>query len=192
MIKAGLTGNIGSGKSMVSRIFETLGVPVFHSDEVAKKFLDKGTIQQSVRKKFGEIVFSAGTVDRKKLASIVFEDTDALAWLNSLIHPKVKQELNNWFDLHASYKYVIEEAAILFESGFYKEFDKIITVSAPVELCITRVSIRDGLDAKEVKKRMQNQWSQEAKIERSHYVILNDENRLVIPQVMSIHSELIK
>jgi dephospho-CoA kinase len=192
MIKAGLTGNIGSGKSIVSRIFETLGVPVFHADEVAKKFLNEVTIQQSIREKFGEIVFSADTLDRKKLASIVFEDTDALAWLNSLVHPKVKQELKNWFDLHASYKYVIEEAAILFESGFYKEFDKIITVSAPVELCITRVSIRDELDTKEVKKRMQNQWSQEVKIERSHYVILNDENHLLIPQVLSIHSELSK
>jgi dephospho-CoA kinase len=192
MIKVGLTGNIGTGKSIVSRIFETLGVPVYHADEIAKKFLLDRKIQQAIKDKFGEAVFTDGMIDRKKLASIVFNDQNALDYLNSLIHPKVHEDLKNWFDLQSVHPYVIHEAAILFESGFYKEFDKIITVTAPVEISISRVMQRDAVGKEAVEKRMRHQWRQEQKIELSHYIILNDENHLVIPQVLAIHNELSK
>jgi dephospho-CoA kinase len=190
MIKVGLTGNIGSGKSLVTSIFETLGVPVFHADEVAKTFLTDKSVQIAIKEKFGESVFNGEIPDRKKLAYIVFNNRDALAFLNSLIHPKVRQELMRWFDQNAESCYVIEEAAILFESSLYREFDKIIMVAAPVELAIRRVMQRDGIGKEKVKKRLINQWQQEKKIELSDYVIINDENHLVIPQVMAIHKEL--
>ena len=192
MIKTGLTGNIGSGKSMVSRIFETLGVPVFHADATAKKFLTDATIQKAIMEKFGDTVITEDKIDRKKLASVIFEDKSALTYLNSLIHPMVRQDLMKWFERHNGYPYVIQEAAILFESGFFKEFDKIITVAAPADLCIQRVMLRDGIQKEEVKKRMKNQWKQEKKIKLSHYIIVNDEIQLVIPQVLAIHHELSK
>jgi dephospho-CoA kinase len=192
MIKVGLTGNIGSGKSTVTRIFETLGVPVYHADEEAKKFLTKKKIQLAINEKFGDTVFSGSTLDRKKLASIVFSDQNALAFLNSLIHPLVREHLKVWFDHHIQNSYVIQEAAILFESGFYREFDKIITVAAPVELAIQRVMHRDGIGKEEIEKRMHHQWEQERKIEHSNFIIYNDEDHLVIPQVLAIHNELSK
>jgi dephospho-CoA kinase len=192
MIKTGLTGNIGSGKSMVSRIFETLGVPVFHADTAAKKLLTDESIQQAIMEQFGGAVITEDKVDRKKLASVVFEDKSALTYLNTLIHPMVRQDLMKWFERHKDYPYVIQEAAILFESGFYKEFDKIITVAAPADICIQRVMLRDGLRKEEVEKRMENQWKQEKKMELSHYIIYNNETQLVIPQVMAIHHELSK
>jgi len=192
MLKVGLTGNIGSGKSTVARIFETLGVPVYHADEEAKKFLKEKKIQIAIKKKFGDSVFSGSTIDRKKLASAVFGDKDAMAFLNSLIHPGVREDLKVWFDHHVQYSYVIQEAAILFESGFYREFDKIITVAAPVELAIQRVMHRDGTGKEEIEKRMHHQWALDRKIELSQYVIYNDEDHLVIPQVLAIHNELSK
>ena len=192
MIKVGLTGNIGSGKSMVARTFEILGVPVFHADEIAKNFLKDEKILLAIRKKFGSTIFTNEMLDRKKLASVVFSDLEALAFLNSLIHPRVRQQLNVWFDKQGDHQYAIQEAAIIFESGFYHEFDKIIIVAAPVELCLQRVMIRDGIEKSEVEKRLMNQWQQEKKIEFSHYVIKNDEKQLVIPQVLKIHEELSK
>jgi len=176
----------------VTRIFETLGVPVYHADEEAKKFLNKKKIQIAIKEKFGDTVFTSSTLDRKKLASIVFNDQDALAFLNSLIHPLVRKDLKVWFDHHIQNSYVIQEAAILFESGFYREFDKIITVAAPVELAIQRVMHRDGTGKEEIEKRMHHQWALDRKIELSQYVIYNDEDHLVIPQVLAIHNELSK
>jgi dephospho-CoA kinase len=192
MIKVGLTGNIGSGKSTVCRIFETLGVPVFHADEVAKEMLKEERIQQQIRTKFGNEVFDGNILDRKKLASIVFVDKEALTFLNSLIHPEVRKKLKRWFDEKSDHHYVIEEAAILIEGGSYIEFDKIIMVTAPPELSIKRVMDRDGVKKEDIENRLLNQWSQQKKIELSHFVIHNDEKQLLIPQVLAIHHQLIK
>jgi dephospho-CoA kinase len=190
MKKVGLTGNIGTGKSTVARIFETLGIPVFHADEVAKKLLTDESIKLAIQKKFGNTVFTNEIPDRKKLASLVFNDSEALTFLNSLIHPRVRKEFNLWFERQSNHPYVIEEAAILYETGIYKEFDKIITVVSPVDLAISRVMQRDGINREEVEKRMQNQWPQDKKVDLSSFVISNDENHLIIPQVLAIHHEL--
>jgi dephospho-CoA kinase len=192
MIKVGLTGNIGSGKSTVCRIFETLGVPVFHADFVAKELLLEERIHQQIRAKFGKEVFSGNLLDRKKLASIVFIDKDALTFLNSLIHPEVRKRLISWFEEKSDHHYVIEEAAILFESGFYEEFDKIIMVTAPPELSIKRVMDRDGASKEDIENRLLNQWPQQEKIDLSHFVIHNDEKQLLIPQILAIHHKLIQ
>lgn len=192
MIKVGLTGNIGSGKSTVSRIFEILGVPIFHADSVAKELLHDESIQQKIKAKFGKEVLTGNILDRKKLASIVFVDKDSLSFLNSLIHPGVRKKLMRWFEEKSDHRYVIEEAAILFESGFYREFDKIIMVAAPLELSIQRVMERDGIRKQEVENRLVNQWPQQRKIDLSHFVLHNDEKQLLIPQVLTIHHKLIQ
>ena len=192
MIKVGLTGNIGSGKSIVARIFEILGVPVFRADEVAKKILFDSDVKEILKDKFDKKIFTGKNINRKALAEIVFKDKESLSFLNSVIHPLVKKSLEQWLDNNKDQKYIIQEAAILFESGFYKEFDKVITVASPENLAIKRVMERDGVGEEEVKSRQKNQWSQERKVEMSDYVIYNDNTKPVIPQVLKILMELKK
>ena len=192
MIKVGLTGNIGSGKSIVARIFEILGVPVFRADKVAKEFLFDSDVKEILKNKFGKNIFTGKNINRKALAEIVFKDKESLSFLNSIIHPLVKKSLEQWLDNNKDQKYIIQEAAILFESGFYKEFDKVITVASPENLAIKRVMERDRVGVEEVKNRQKNQWSQERKVEMSDYIIYNDNTKLLIPQVLRILMELKK
>ena len=192
MIKVGLTGNIGSGKSTVSRVFETLGVPVYHADSEAKKFLDDENVQDSLIREFGSKIFEDRIINRKKLARLVFNDKQALEFLNSLIHPLVRKDFETWTTVNSEAPYIIQEAAILFESGFYKMFDKVITVVSLQELAVARVMARDGVSEKDVLLRMNNQWSSEKKEELSDYVVYNDGSKLIIPQVLEIHRRLIE
>ncbi len=190
MIKIGLTGNIGSGKSTVARVFKVLGVPVYHSDEKAKEFLFTDEVKEKLMTKFGTSIFKGIEIDRKKLANIVFNDKEALDFLNSLIHPLVRKGFGDWCNLNNNVPYVIQEAAIMFESGFYKLFDKTIVVSCPEEIAIERVTKRDRVNELTVKERMKNQWDQEKKKELSDFIIYNDNEQLIIPQVLQIHKEL--
>ncbi|MEZ5083225.1 MAG: dephospho-CoA kinase [Bacteroidales bacterium] len=191
MIKIGLTGNIGCGKSVVAKIFETLGVPVYHADLSARKFLDDNDIKNSLRSAFGDDIFDQDLINRNKLASIVFNDKSSLDYLNSLIHPKVKSDLNKWVQSKKEFPYIIQEAAILFESGFNREFDKVILVICPDDLAIQRVMKRDHISEAEVRRRQLNQWPQKQKITLSDYVINNDGNELLIPQVLTLHKQFI-
>lgn len=191
MIKVGLTGNIGAGKSTVSKVFESLGVPVYHADAEAKKFLDHASVKNELRIQFGPDVFTEDRIDRKKLSKQVFSNKALLNKLNSIIHPLVKNDLEEWILRNRSHPYIIQEAAILYESGFYKDYDKVILVYCPYELATQRVMERDNINQAEVELRRNNQWSQERKKELSDYIIYNDEMRLVIPQVLNIHSSLL-
>ena len=175
MIKVGLTGNIGTGKTVVVGIFRVLGIPVYNADEEAKRFLFQKDVIRALTAQFGTSVLSENKIDRKKLASIVFQDEDALRYINSIIHPLVRKDLFDWIEKQKDCPYIIQEAAILFESGFNKEFDKVITVASSAELSINRVMQRDKVNRKEVEKRMANQWDQERKIALSDFVIYNDE-----------------
>lgn len=190
MIKVGLTGNIGSGKTTVSKIFEVLGVPVYQADKEAKKMLKKEDVILQLAREFGQEIISANQIDRKKLASIVFTDKEKLHLLNSIIHPLVKADLHDWMDSKSDEPYIVQEAAILFESGFYKDFEKNIMVYCPDEMAIKRVIKRDGTSEEQVRQRMRNQWESHRKIDLSDYVIMNDESQLLIPQVLYIHEEL--
>jgi dephospho-CoA kinase len=190
MIKVGLTGNIGSGKSTVARVFEILGIPVYHADAEAKKFLDDKNVRDSLIREFGSEIFENGMINRKKLANLVFNSKDALNFLNSLIHPLVRKDFENWTAVHSESSYIIQEAAILFESGFYKMFDRVITVTSSLEQAVSRVVARDGVSEKDVLNRMKNQWSSEKKQKLADFVIYNDESKLVIPQILEIHNEL--
>ncbi|MDO9255368.1 MAG: dephospho-CoA kinase [Bacteroidales bacterium] len=195
MKRIGLTGNIGTGKSTVARIFEILGVPVYHADKQAREILESEPVKIQLADLFGkQVVNSLNQVDRKALAAIVFNDKNKLDVLNSLIHPLVEVGFSQWCDQHqhTDQKYVLHEAAILFESGFDRLFDANILVTAPEALCVKRVMARDGITKEMVSERVQNQWSQDKKLAMADYQIINDEISMVIPQVLAIHQVLNK
>lgn len=190
MIRVGLTGGIGSGKSTAVAIFKAFDIPVFDSDSEAKKFLFEDSVKVKLLTYFGEKIFTEGEVNRKALAAIVFTDKKALTFLNSLIHPLVRQAINNWFLNHQNYSYSVLEAAVLFEYGFYKQVDKIIVVKAPMNERIRRVMNRDGISQEDVLYRMNNQLLEEELVKRSNYVLDNAEHDLLLPQILKIHQEL--
>lgn len=187
MKKIGLTGGIGSGKTYVSKVFESLGIPVFNADIEAKKLMSSSSeLIQSIKYEFGNDIFDDYILNTKKLASIVFSDTEKLRKLNSLVHPIVKQEFLEWQSKKKS-SYVIKEAAILFESDSYKSLDAIICVTAPINLRIDRVKLRDGYSYSEIKNRIENQISQQIKESLSDFIIVNDGVKSLLPQILKIH-----
>ncbi|MCW3102357.1 MAG: dephospho-CoA kinase [Bacteroidetes bacterium] len=190
MIRVGITGGIGSGKSTVCRVFEVLGIPVYYADAEAKKLLDAPPILSALLENFGNELLEGEHINRKRLASLVFSDPAKLALLNSIVHPAVKKHFLDWCDAHTHAPYVLKEAAILFESEAYKQVEKVITVTAPSEIRMARVMKRDGATREEVEKRIASQLSDEEKIKRSDFVLLNDEEQLLIPQIISIHEAL--
>lgn len=192
MIKIGITGGIGSGKSTICKVFELLGVPVFYADAESQKLLQTNKeIQHSIIKLFGDnILSSEGLIDRKKIGAIVFNDAHKLKSLNEIMHPAVFTHFENWVKKQV-YPYVIKEAAILFESGADKQLDKIITVTCPINLRIGRVMKRDGVTSQSVEQRISNQWSDEEKIKHSQFIINNDECNLIIPQILFINQQLL-
>jgi dephospho-CoA kinase len=193
MIRIGLTGNIGTGKSTVARIFEILGVPVYHADKQAREIANSAKVTEQITLLFGKQVLDPQNhVDRKALAAIVFNDKDKLNILNNLIHPLVEVDFSQWCHKHSDQKYILHEAAILFESGFNRLFDANILVTAPEDLCIKRVMARDGITKEMVNNRIQNQWSQDTKRAMADFEIINDGVLMVIPQVLAIHQELKK
>ncbi|MCK5169680.1 MAG: dephospho-CoA kinase [Bacteroidales bacterium] len=192
MIKVGLTGGIGSGKTLVSEIFIRLGIPIFNADNESKTILDtdKEVIQQIVNN-FGDLYTENG-INREKLASIIFNDQVALETINSIIHPKVREYFHNWVAKHVKAKYVIEEAAILFESNAYKELDVTINVHADELIRINRVIERDKTTVEAVKSRMKNQLSDDERIKLANYTIYNNGDKMVLPQVLEIHNQILK
>ena len=193
MLNVGLTGSIGSGKTLVAKIFEAIGIEVFCADAEAKLLLQEPEVKAEITGFFGDQILDENSqIVNKRLAAIVFTHPPSLMQLNAIIHPRIKQRVRHWFESRPSAPYAIQEAAILFESGFNQECDAIITVSSPRELRIQRVMARDHTSRQEVLLRMKNQWTDEEKSERADYVIINDEKHMVIPQVLSIHDALIK
>ena len=191
MKKIGITGGIGSGKTYVASVFQSLGIPIFNADIQAKKLMVScENSRDLIKKEFGEDIYSEKDLNREKLASIVFNDKSKLEKLNSLVHPIVKKEFNNWCKKQTS-SYVIKEAAILFESKSHLGLDAIICVSAPLELRMERLLKRDNSSEKEIKKRIENQISQEEKEKRSDYIIVNDEKELLLTKIIKIHKELL-
>jgi len=191
MLKVGLTGNMGSGKSTVSRLFELLCVPVYNADRESKKFLEAIAVRKQVAGLFGNAILDSGqNIDRKLLAGIVFSDPKALQSLNNILHPLVKRDFILWSRMFSERAYIVHEAAIIFESGFQDEFDFIIHVSCPNEIAVERVIIRDGLSREKILDRMQFQMEDEKKTTLSDFVIRNDGSEMLIPQVLAIHQQL--
>lgn len=192
MVKVGLTGNIGSGKTWVCQIFSALNIPIYYADLEARNLLNSAHTIEKISKAFGnEVLLNSTEIDRKKLASIVFNDARELEKLNQLIHPQLREHFQQWTKNQNS-KYVIQEAAILFENGFDHLMDKTITIASPKSIRLNRVMERDQISKEEVFARMNNQWSDEKKEKVADYIIYNDGNRMLLPQVLKIHQFLNK
>ena len=192
MKKIGITGGMGSGKTTACRVFELLGIPVYYSDEESKKILSSDKIVRvELLQLFGNDILDADDkIDRKKLATLVFNTKLALDQLNAVLHPAVGKHFEKWLLIQQA-PYIIKEAAILFESGAYKQVEKVITVTAPLELRIKRILKRDNTSREEILQRIERQMSDEEKIERSDIVLVNDEEVLLIPQILKVHQSLL-
>lgn len=193
MLKVGVTGGIGSGKTTVCRVFEVLGVPVFYADAVAKDvmFTDP-VLVEGVKAAFGtSAYFDTGELNRRYLADIVFDDAAQLEKLNALVHPAVFRAFDNWAAAFTDVPYIVKEAALLFESESYKTCDVSVLVTAPPDLKISRVVRRDSVSKEAVMARMDKQFTDEKKMEMADFTIVNDEQRLLIPQILRLHEHFL-
>ena len=191
MLKIGLTGGIGSGKSTVARVFETLGIPVYYADEAAKKLMNEhGELKAKLLETFGEQTYVGGQLNTAFLSAKVFNDAEQLKKLNSIVHPIVIQDGINWMQQQTT-SYAIKEAAIFFETGSAIGLDFMVGVYAPQPLRIYRVMQRDGISRSDVLARMQKQMNEEIKMKLCDFVITNDEQQMVLPQVLELHQKLL-
>lgn len=191
VIKIGITGGIGSGKSTICKVFKTLGVPVFEADAEAKRLMDSSIeIKTGLIDLFGRGIYKQnGTLDRKKLADIIFNDNLKLEKVNALVHPVVRKQFETWTQKQNA-AYVINEAAIMFETGLYKTMDYTILVSAPKEERVRRVMKRDKISLQEVNERMNKQWTDEQKRPLANMEFVTNDKTLLIPQIIKIDKQL--
>lgn len=193
MFQVGLTGGIGSGKTLICSIFEKLQVPVYYADTEAKRLMNSDPgLKKQILELFGEQAYMEGQLNRKYLAELLFGDAVLLAKTNALVHPVVREDFKSWSHRQKDVPYVMEEAAILFESDAYKELDRTVLVYAPEELRIRRVMERDGCDRESVLKRMKHQLSEEKKKELADHILINDGEQMLLYQVIELHNKLKK
>lgn len=192
MLKIGITGGIGSGKSTVAKVFELLGVPVYYADAASKRLYHTDPeLKASLQQHFGADIYQDDVLDKQKLATLVFNDPAQLQLLNKLVHPPTIRDAAEWMNRQNA-PYVLKEAALLFESGSVDGLDYVIGVSAPKALRIHRVMQRDAIGREDVLARMARQIDADIKMRLCDHVITNDEQQLVIPQVLALHEKLIE
>ncbi len=194
MLKVGITGGMGSGKTTVCKIFRILGIPVYLADDSAKQLMttDK-TLQQKIISIFGPDAYLAdGALNRKLISDLAFQDPNKLSQLNEAVHPAVLKDSETWHNAQENVPYTLKEAALLFESGSYKFLDKVITVVAPLELRIRRIMQRDNTTREAILARIGQQMQDDEKISLSDFVIQNDGSKSLVRQVLEIHAELLK
>jgi len=191
MLKIGLTGGIGTGKSIVGKVFSLMGIPVYISDIEAKRLINENLIiREQLVARFGkEVYLQNEKLNRKYLSDIIFNQPDALQDVNAIVHPVVREDFANWCKINSEAPYVIQESAILFDTGLYKNFDKIISVTAQEDIRISRVTKRDSVSEESVKERIKNQIAESVKVKKSDYVIYNN-TELILPQIIKIDTEL--
>ncbi len=192
MLKVGITGGIGAGKSVVCQVFKTLGIPVFNADDTAKQLIEQDEhIVAQMKSLFGDDIYINGKLQRAQVASVVFKKPELLQQLNAIIHPATIEAGEKWIAKQNT-DYIIKEAAIFFESGTYKQMDVMIGVTAPEELRIKRALQREGMTREKIQERIAQQMDDAEKMSRCDYVIINDGKQAIIPQVMDIHHKLLK
>ncbi|HEX2535849.1 MAG TPA: dephospho-CoA kinase [Chitinophagaceae bacterium] len=192
MLKIGLTGGIGSGKTTVARIFELLGIPVYYADAASKRlYHTHAGLKQALKDRFGEDIYTEDQLDRGRLAALVFQNPSELEWLNGQVHPLTIRDAEEWMARQQT-PYCIKEAALLFESGSAAGLDLVIGVRTPVHLRIRRVMERDGLSREEIQNRIRRQIDDDIKMRLCDYVVENNEQEPVIPQVLRLHEALLQ
>lgn len=190
--RIGISGNIGSGKSYVCKIFNQLGISTFHSDEETKKLYFLPDVKNEIIGRFGEeVYFADGSLNKKLLSYHLFQNPEALKFIETLLYPKLNQVFDEWCEQQSS-EYVLFESAILFEKNFDKQFDKIIFVSAPEDVRLRRAMQRDNCDEENVRSRMRLQWDEDTKISKSDYIINNDGVEDILPQIVKINSRILE
>ncbi|WP_395625361.1 dephospho-CoA kinase [Daejeonella sp.] len=194
MLKIGITGGIGSGKTTVCKVFELLGIPVFYADNVAKSIMQTDLqLKNEILSAFGPQSYSIdGLLNRSYISSIVFKDELQLKRLNSIVHPAVFRAFDQWIVNQSGAPYILKEAALLFESESYKMCDLSILVISPDAIRIRRVIARDHISKEEIVLRMKRQFTDEQKMKLADQVLINDENCLLIPQILSLHQQFLK
>jgi dephospho-CoA kinase len=193
MLKIGITGGIGSGKSTVTGIFRVLGIPVYDADTRAKQLMNEdAALKAALSSAFGADMYTDGRLNRSKLAAIVFNDEVKLAQLNAIVHPAAIKDADTWMMQQQDAPYALKEAALIFESGSQQGLDYVIGVFAPPALRLQRVMLRDGITKEQVQARMSKQVNDSIKMRLCDFTIINDEQQLVIPQVLALHEKLFK
>ena len=191
MLRIGITGGIGSGKSTIAKGFETLGIPVYRADEMAKWLMENDvSLRNAIRDHFGNDAYTNGKLNRPFLSSLVFSNPEKLILLNELVHPATLADASRWMQTQNA-PYVLKEAALMFESGSAGELDYIIGVTAPEALRIKRVMVRDRVSREDVLKRMSNQIEESIKIRLCEFIIRNNEQQMVVPQVLALHEKIL-
>lgn len=192
MLRIGLTGGIGSGKSTVARIFEVLGIPVYDADSASKKLMiENNELKNQIKNSFGKGAYTDGELNRRYLAEQVFSDSQKMALLNSLVHPATIKDAEQWMKKQKA-PYLIKEAALIFESGSQKQLDYVIGVKSPLALRLHRTIQRDNVSTEQVKARMEMQMDEAIKMRLCDYVIINDEQQMILPQVLELHEKFLK
>lgn len=189
--KVGVTGGIGSGKSTVCRMFEVLGLPVFYADQRAIELIHSDAVLISLyRNLFGKDIYQNGVLDRKRVSEMIFNNQSLITEVQNAVHPAVRKDFNSWATQQKS-DVVLMEGAVLFEGGGHLFLDDVILVTAPEEMRVNRVMLRDSVSREQVLSRMRNQWTDDKKISLSKYVITADNNELLIPQILDVYHQLI-
>ena len=191
MLHIGITGGIGSGKTTVAKVFEVLGIPVYYADDAAKRLMNEdGKLKEKIQLQFGNEVYKNGQLDRKHLAEIVFTSPEKLALLNALVHPVTLKDAEKWMQQQST-PYAIKEAALIFESGAQEHLDHVIGVTAPAPLRIQRTMQRDGITREEVMARMDKQMDETIKMKLCDFVLVNNEQEMLLPQILLLHEKLL-
>lgn len=192
-LKVGITGGIGAGKSIVSRVFQLLGIPKYDADSRAKWLMNNDTsLKANITELFGAQAYEDNQLNRKYLAAQAFENKSTLDELNKLVHPAVANDFEQWYSIQDHSPYILKEAALLFETGSNASLDKVIAVTAPEDLRIERVIKRDQRTEQQVKSIIQNQMDEKQKTELSDFVVINDDQHLITSQVLAIHKTLLE
>jgi dephospho-CoA kinase len=192
VLKVGITGGIGSGKSVVCKIISILGISVYSADERAKFLINTNrAVQIEIKKEFGENSFSSGVYNTKYIAGLVFKNADLLFRLNEIVHPLVILDFEDWCKNHLNSKYIVHESAVLINSGVLKAIDRVIVVDAPIDLRIERLKKREGLAEQEIRNRMDKQPTVKKFNSIADWIINNDESELLIPQVLKVHQQIL-
>ena len=192
MLRIGLTGGIGSGKSTIASIFEVLGIPVYYADEAAKRLMNSdGEVKATIINTFGKESYNQNGLNREYLSSVVFNNPERLAQLNAIVHPATLKDALNWMNSQDA-TYVVKEAALIFESGADKDLNFVIGVQAPEELRIKRTIERENIKEEDVMARMKNQMEESKKMGLCDFIVVNDEVEMIIPQLLELHNKLIE